>query len=168
MTDIEAVKNILFRVRDEISHPEAVKIINEIGRASRIGEIAEELYEEVIRHAEHLLNHRHHNPEILTGRLTWAADLLRRRWNALERSKGQFMSAMDDLKTAVDSSVAEMERAATFIRNHPAAANDPQLADFATRLQNAANALGGVDVEAVAQPGTVDAGGTVTSAGTAG
>lgn len=55
------------------------------------------------------------------------------------------MAAIDDLKNAVDSAVAEMQAAADFIKNHPATNNDPQLADFAQRLQSAADALHGVD-----------------------
>lgn len=53
------------------------------------------------------------------------------------------MAAIDDLKAAVDNAVAEMSAAADFIRNHPS--NDPTLADFASRLQTAANALHEVD-----------------------
>lgn len=55
------------------------------------------------------------------------------------------MAAIDDLKAAVDNAVAEMQAAADFIKNHPATNNDAALADFAQRLQAAAEALHGVD-----------------------
>ena len=38
-----------------------------------------------------------------------------------------------------------MQAAADFIKNHPATNNDPALADFAQRLQAAADSLHGVD-----------------------
>lgn len=57
----------------------------------------------------------------------------------------KIMAAIDDLKTAVDNAVTEMQAAAQFIMNHPGTNNDPALADFATRLQAAADALHGVD-----------------------
>lgn len=56
------------------------------------------------------------------------------------------MEAIDDLKLAVNNAVAEMQAAADFIKNHPATNNDQELADFAQRLQSAADALHGVDV----------------------
>lgn len=79
--------------------------------------------------------------------------------------------AMKTLGDAVDGAVGEMNKAADFIKAHPAAQNDPALMDFANRLSAAATALAGVDTEVVATGtdtggGTVDTGGTDTGGGT--
>lgn len=76
--------------------------------------------------------------------------LFRRTWLyrtlvAILENQEKIMAAIDDLKAAVDNAVAEMAAAADFIKNHPATNNDPTLAEFATRLQAAADALHGVD-----------------------
>lgn len=65
--------------------------------------------------------------------------------NRLHHDRSKIMAAIDDLKTAVDQAVAEMQAAADFITNHPATSNDAELADFAQRLKAAADALHGVD-----------------------
>ena len=65
--------------------------------------------------------------------------------HAIKQDRSRVMAAIDDLKTAVDNAVAEMQAAADFIKNHPATNNDPVLADFAQRLQASADALHGVD-----------------------
>lgn len=63
----------------------------------------------------------------------------------LTHQGAHIMAAIDALKASVDSAVTEMVAAADFIRNHPAANNDPALQDMAARLQAAADALHGVD-----------------------
>lgn len=63
------------------------------------------------------------------------------------------MSAIDDLKLAVDNAVAEMQAAADFIKGHPASNNDQEMADLAHRLQSAADTLHGVD-QSDASPNT--------------
>jgi hypothetical protein len=65
--------------------------------------------------------------------------------NHIVNDRSRVMAAIDDLKAAVDGAVAEMQAAADFIKNHPATSNDAELADFAQRLQAAAEALHGVD-----------------------
>lgn len=80
------------------------------------------------------------------------ADKINHRLNQLLAQGQAIMAAIDDLKAAVDSAVAEMSAAADFIRNHPATNNDPALADFASRLQAAAEALHGVDQEPAPTP----------------
>jgi len=65
--------------------------------------------------------------------------------HAINQNGSRIVAAIDDLKTAVDNAVAEMQAAADFIKNHPATNNDPALADFAQRLQAAADSLHGVD-----------------------
>ncbi len=77
--------------------------------------------------------------------------------------RSRVVAAIDDLKNAVDNAVGEMQAAADFIKNHPATSNDAELAEFAQRLQSAADALHGVDQESAPAPSNVPSGGGVPS-----
>ena len=65
--------------------------------------------------------------------------------HAINQNGSRIVAAIDDLKTAVDNAVAEMQAAADFIKNHPATNNDPTLTDFTQRLQTTADSLHNVD-----------------------
>ncbi len=73
--------------------------------------------------------------------------LLYRMLAAILSNQERIMSALDDLKTAVENVVTEINSAVEFIKNHPTTNNDPAMADMATRLQAAADALHIVDQE---------------------
>lgn len=108
------------------------------------------LNREIIRRLESTFGHS--IPQVL-------AELEHKILTVTKHQGAHIMAAIDDLKASVDNAVAvmsaaaaEMAAAADFIRNHPAANNDPALQEMAARLQaaadaekTAADALHGVD-----------------------
>lgn len=162
---VDELRAVLTKVRDQFGFAYARAVIRRIGGgAGRISEIPAHLYDAVFHHADELVNGRQRVIDGLTG----AAGQLSEAAIALISFRELYMTAMDDLTGAVNNAVAEMGKAAQFIKDHPAAQNDSALADFATRLQAASDALAGVDVTAaVADTGAGSAGGG-TDTGTGG
>jgi hypothetical protein len=158
---------VLERVRDKLGFERAVQVVHEIGGASHLIHVDQNHFELMHQHALVLLGEGAHI-EIADG-LRRAAVVLKDAFTALQTAESGMSDAMKVLETAVDGAVGEMNKAADFIKAHPAAQNDPALMDMANRLSAAATALSGVDTEP--QPvdtgtGAVDTGGTDTGSGT--
>lgn len=162
MKTIDEVREVLIRVRDQVGIDQARDLILKVGGAPVLRYVDAENYDALFAAANKVLGI--HDP---VARLNGASALLLGKFSALLNSMESQMAALDDLKTAVDQSVAEMNRAADFIRNHPAASNDTALQDMASRLSAAATALAGVDTTGTAtSSGTVSSAGTVADTGT--
>jgi hypothetical protein len=54
---------------------------------------------------------------------------------------------MANLKEAAGNAVTEMDKAADYIRSHPAAVNDPEFRAIADRLTAASQSLSSADVD---------------------
>ncbi len=157
----EDVRAVLERVRDRFSYEHAVKIIREIGHANHLVSVDQSNFEAMHRRALSLLGEDAHL-EIADG-IVRAAIELQDSFTAFITAEKVMQTNKERLAAAVDAAVTEMQKAADFIKAHPAAADDPELGALADRLSNAATALGGVDTDPATSAG---AGGTETGSGT--
>lgn len=152
------IRGLLERVRDTIGFDAAVAIVRTEGHANHLVHVAEEHFGAMRDKALMILGEGAHI-EIADG-IMEAATALKEAYNAFIATEQTMSDAKTRLGAAVDTAVAEMSKAADFIKNHPAANDDPELGAMADRLSAAATALSGVD-------GTVDnTGGTDTGSGT--
>lgn len=156
------VKAVLERVRDKLGYDHAVKIVREIGHANHLINVDETNFAAMHRRALSLLGEDAHL-EIADG-IVRAATELQDSFIAFTTTEKAMATNKERLAAAVDAAVAEMSKAADFIKAHPAATEDPELAAMADRLSNAATALSGVDTETapVETAGTDTGGGTVS------
>lgn len=137
---LQHLQDVLFAVRDRFGRASAVELIRKHGEAERLAEVPPANYEVLHAAASSFLALPIH-----VGNLSRAASVLVRQKEALDKALEVLMTAKDDLSAAVDGAVSEMSKAADFIRNHPAAADDPDLKAMADRLTAASQALAGVD-----------------------
>lgn len=116
-------------------------VIQEIGGAQFLVHVPQERYEELLHVSQIILRFA------LPDGLERAAHGLQQSYQALDNIMGELMAAKDNLREAVDAAANEMTKAADFIKNHPATADDPELQSWADRLNASAQALAGVDTE---------------------